>query len=622
MCGFCGFIGTKDINRTKVIHNMIEKIAHRGPDSAGTHIDDDIVLGFRRLSIIGTEDGNQPMYNEDKSLVLVFNGAIYNYQSLKEVLIKRGHIFSTQTDSECLLHLYEEYGSEMLSHLRGMFAFAIYDKSNETLFAARDFFGIKPLYYGQMGETFLFGSEIKSFFAHPHFEAKLNESALAEYLTFQYSVLPETFFKGIFKLPPGHYLAYKNGNAEIRRYFSPKFNPHDMTLETAVSDIDNIIGESINAHMVSDVEVGTFLSGGVDSSVVAARFKGQKAFTVGFDYETYSEIDYAKELAAKSNLEHHTKIITTDEYWDVLPNVQYHMDEPLADPAAVALYFVSKEAAQHVKATLSGEGADEFFGGYNIYKEPLDLKPLTSLPKPIRKLLGKLASLIPFNIKGKNFFIRGSKTVEERFIGNAYIFTKQERDAILKQDLGGPPQAITAPIYREALQADDITKMQLLDIQLWMVGDIHLKVDKMSMAHSLEVRTPYVDKEVFKVASGLPTPLRVNRNGTKYAFRKAAARYLPESYAERRKLGFPVPIRIWLQESKYYDVVKGYFTGAAAAKYFRTDALIRMLDQHRDKKRDNSRKIWTVFMFLLWHQQFFENDLGNVAQDNENTHEI
>ena len=606
MCGFCGFIGTNEINKTSVIEGMMEKITHRGPDSAGTHMGDNFAFGFRRLAIIGLEDGNQPLYNEDKSLVLVFNGEIYNYKELRKTLTEKGHVFSTQTDCECVLHLFEEYGTKLMSYLRGMFAFAVYDTVNNLMFAARDFFGIKPFYYAKAGDDFLFGSEIKSFIAHPDFEPVLNEEALANYLTFQYSVLPETFFKGVFKLPPGHFMVYKNGEMELEKYYSPKFDPVNMTLKMAVNAVDNIVGESISAHMTSDVEVGTFLSGGVDSSIVAARFGGSKCFTVGFDYDRYNEIEYAKELAEKLNLEHHSKTITTEEYWEALPKVQYFMDEPLADPSAVALYFVSREAAKHVKVVLSGEGADEFFGGYNIYKEPLDLKILTALPLPLRRFLGKAASMIPFAVKGKNFLIRGSKTIEERFIGNAFIFSKKEREALLKQDLGASPQDITAPVYREAGQADDITKMQHLDIRMWMVGDILLKADRMSMAHSLEVRVPFLDKEVFKVASRIPTSLRINRSGTKYVFRRAAAKYLPESSAKRKKLGFPVPIRLWLREEKYYSKVKGYFTGEAAEKYFNVNILVKLLDAHKNGKEDNSRKIWTVFMFLLWYEQYFE----------------
>ena len=536
----------------------------------------------------------------DETKLLAFNGKLYN------------------SDEDTLIKLYKEQGAEMLSNLRGMFAFVIWDAEREVIFAARDFFGIKPLYYSQVGEDFLFGGDVKNILQHPNFKAELNQEALAQYLSFQYNPLAETFFKGIYKLPPGHYLLYKDGNVHLEKYFTPKFKPTEMPLSTAIKSIDSVVGETLKVHMADnvegDMEIGTFLSGGVDSSLVAARFAplgGKHCFTVGFDHDSYNEISYAKELAGELGLEHHTKTITTEEYWEALPKVQYHMDEPLADPAAVALYFACEEASKHVKAALSGEGADEFFGGYNIYQEPLDLKILTVLPMPLRRLLGRIASIIPFNIKGKNFFIRGSKTVEERFIGGANIFSKHEREKILLNDKAVTPQELCTPIFKNSEDQDDITKMQLLDIQMWMVGDILQKADKMSKAHGLELRSPLLDKEVFKVASSIPTELRVNKNGTKYAFRRSAAKHLPESWARRKKLGFPIPIRIWLREEKYYNVVLSHFTGGAAQKYFHTEVLVKLLDDHRNNKADNSRKIWTVFMFLLWHKEFF----GDVQLD-------
>ena len=607
MSGFCGFIGNQEMQRSEIVHGMMEKITHRGPDSSGVYIEADVTVGFVGAS--------QPLYNEDQSLALIFSGRIYNHRPLKEMLLEKGHTFSSQSDSEIVLHLYEEYGAGLLDHLRGMFAIIIYDIAKASFFVAKDLFGVKPFYYGWTKEkTFLFASEIKSILAYPDFTPVLNEEALAQYLTFQYSVLPETFFKGVFRMPPGHYMVFKNGEYEMQRYFTPRFKPTNMTLEMAVKAIDKVAKDSIEVHMDSSEEIGAFLSSGVDSSSVAARFGGKKVFTVGFERAQYDELSYSKEMAASLGLEHYTKTITAKEYWDILPKVQYHMDEPLADPAAVGLYFACELAASHVKIALSGEGVDEFFGGYNIYKEPLDLKILTSLPMPIRKFLGKLATAIPFAIKGRNFLIRGSKTVEERFIGNANVFSKAEREKLLKRDIGGSPQDITAPIYKEVANADDITKMQYLDINLWMVGDILLKADRMSMAHALEVRGPFLDKEVFKVASRLPTPLRVNRSGTKYAFRRWAAQYLPESSARRKKLGFPVPTRHWLREDEYYSLVKEHFTSEVASKFFNTDLLIRLLDEHKSQRSDNSRKIWTVLMFLLWHKEYFESKTDENLQ--------
>lgn len=608
MCGFCGFTG--DIaDRENVIIGMMNKIIHRGPDSAGTHSDEDVTMGFRRLSIIGLEDGSQPMYNEDGSIVICFNGEIYNYQPIKEMLIEKGHVFKSHADTEVLIHLYEEKGEEMLNDLRGMFAFAIYDMKNKKLFAARDFFGIKPFYYGVFNNHMLFGSEIKSFLAFPEFKKEVNTVALENYLTFQYSVLDETFFKGVYKLKPGHYLVYKDGKIDIKRYFQPKFEPEKAGLQDTIKKIEDVMLDSVKTHKISDVEVGSFLSSGVDSSFVAATFKGDKTFTVGFDYEKYNEIGYAEKLSEKVGIDNYSKIISTDEYWDSLGKIQYHMDEPLADPSAVALYFVSKLASKHVKVALSGEGADEFFGGYNIYREPMDLQITKLIPKPLRKGIAAIMKALPFRFKGKNYLIRASMDLEDRFIGNAKMFSEKERERILKNPTGKyNHKEITKPYYDFTKGQDDVTRMQFIDLNLWMVGDILLKADKMSMANSLEVRVPFLDKEVFEVARHVQPDYRVNREATKYAFRMAAKDYLPEEVASKKKLGFPVPTRVWLKDEKYYNIVKTAFQSEAAKKYFNTDKIVKYLDDHKNGKVDNSRKVWTIYMFLVWYNQFFGNE--------------
>ena len=609
MCGFVGYTGHL-LQGESVLKNMMDSIIHRGPDSAGSYMDDDVALGFRRLSIIDLDSGTQPMYNENRDIVIVFNGEIYNYKELREDLIKKGHIFANNADTEVLVHGYEEYGEELLNKLRGMFAFVIWDSKKKKIFAARDYFGIKPFYYAVVDGELVFASEIKSILQYPPYKKEMNKDALENYLTFQYSVLPETFFKGIYKLMPSHCLTFENGKLDIRRYWEPSFEPDEnVELDSLVDKIDDAMQDSIKMHKVSDVEVGSFLSSGVDSSYVAACFKGDKTFTVGFDYAKYNEIDYAKSLSEKIEIDNYSKLITTDEYWNILPTVQYYMDEPLADPSAVALYFVSQTAAKHVKVSLSGEGADEFFGGYNIYREPFSLKPLTRLPRPIRKGLGKMASAIPFKIKGKNYLIRGSKDVEERFIGNAFLFNEKEREQLLKNPSGRyNHMELTKPYYDKVKDADDTTKMQYIDIHFWLIGDILLKADKMSMANSLEVRVPFLDKEVFNVARTVPLKYKVNSENTKFAMRQAAHRYLPDMVAEKKKLGFPVPIRIWLKEDKYYNMVKTAFTSDAAKEYFNTDEIVKFLDDHKNGKDDNSRKIWAIYMFLVWHKVYFEDE--------------
>ena len=612
MCGFAGFTGHLD-NGEEVLTNMMNRIIHRGPDSAGQHIDGKAYMGFRRLSIIDLDNGSQPMYNEDKKIVITFNGEIYNHQELRAELIEKGHIFANNSDTEVLIHAYEEYGEDMLNKLRGMFAFVIWDSEKETLFGARDFFGIKPFYYAVVDGNLVYGSEIKSILEYPGYKKELNETALENYLTFQYSVLDETFFKGIYKLMPSHCLTFHKGELKVKRYWEPTFEAdNNVSLDTLIQEIDDAMHDSVEHHKISDVEVGSFLSSGVDSSYVAAIFNGDKTFTVGFDYEKYNEIDYAKSLSEKIKIDNYSKLVSSQEYWAAIPKIQYHMDEPLADPAAIALYFVSQTAAKHVKVALSGEGADEFFGGYNIYREPLDLAGFQKLPLGLRKALAKCASALPFKFKGKNFLIRASKPVEERFIGNAFMFNEKERNKVLKHPTGKYNHTeLTKPFYDKVKDKDDVTKMQYIDINFWLIGDILLKADKMSMAHSLEVRVPFLDRKVFDVARTIPTKYKVNKQNTKYAMRMAAHKYLPDMVAEKKKLGFPVPIRIWLKDEKYYNIIKKAFNSEAANKYFNTSELMKYLDDHKAGKADNSRKIWTVYMFLVWYEDFFgENKIA------------
>ena len=623
MCGFVGYIdGGETQLMEPVLHAMADRIRHRGPDDADYYMDGEISLGFRRLSIIDLEGGRQPILNEDKSKVLMFNGEIYNYQSLREDLLKAGHVFTTKTDSEVLLHGFEEYGTDLLNKLRGMFAFIIWDKNTKTLFGARDYFGIKPFYYAKMQGTLMFGSEIKSFVEHPHFKRELNERALEGYLSFQYSPGYETFFKNVYKLPPAHYFFYKDGKMDMQRYWIPEFNaeedkPLEYWVESFTYDergnvIEKTFDDSVNAHKIADVEVGSFLSSGVDSSYVACSADVDKTFTVGFDNgEKYNEISYAKELSELIPVKNYSKTITPEEFWGNFGKIQYHMDEPLADPSAVALYFVCNTASKYLKVVMSGEGADEIFGGYKIYKEPLAVPAYDKIPFPIRRFIGKVASHLPKK-SGINFLIRRGKKLEDRFIGNAYMFTEEERKKLLKIKTDAPsPAEVVKPFYDRVKDKDPVTKMQFVDLNAWMVGDILLKADKMSMANSLEVRVPFLDKKIMELAERIPLKYRVNDENTKFAMRKAALRRMPEKWAGKKKLGFPVPTRVWLKEDKYYNIVKEKFTGEVAQKYFNTDMLVKLLDDHKNGKADNSRRVWTVYTFLVWYDQFFNDDILN-----------
>lgn len=621
MCGFVGFTNQID-NANQVIENMMNAIRHRGPDAGGKYVDAEIALGHRRLSIIDvSEQGNQPLYSQDGNLVLVFNGEIYNFKEIRAELEQQGYQFRTQTDSEVLIYSYAAYGTKMLEKLRGMFAFVIWDKKNKRLFGARDFFGIKPLYYAKMGDTLLFGSEIKAFLQHPAFVKELNTAALEEYLTFQYSAMDETFFRNVYKLQPAHYFIYENQKLEIKRYWDVHFRPDEKPdLKQWVQEISKVFHESVQAHKIADVEVGSFLSSGVDSSYVAAIADVDKTFTVGFGKdEKYNEIGWAKNFSKAIGKKNYSKVIEPEEYWGELKHIQYQMDEPLADPAAIALYFVCGLAAKQLKVVLSGEGADEIFGGYNVYSEP-NATAYDKLPRGLKRSIGMAAEKLPAK-RGVNFFVRKGKDLEERFIGNAYMFTPEERKNLLKIRTDAPdPTKLTAHYYKRVADQDEVTKMQYLDLHMWMAGDILLKADKMSMAHSLELRVPFLDKEVMKLAERIPAKYRVTRKEvtdehtpyiTKYAMRLAAKQDTPQETAKtaaKKKLGFPVPIRVWLKEDKYYTIVKNRFESDAGKKFFHTEQLIQLLNDHKDGKADNSRKIWTVFMFLTWYAVYFENE--------------
>lgn len=606
MCGFTGFLDNTS-NKKEILNEMLDTIIHRGPDQVGEFINDNIALGFRRLSIIGVNNGLQPLFNEDNSLALVFNGEIYNYKELREELTNKGHIFKTNTDSEVLIHCYEEYKENMVHKLRGMFAFVIYDISNKNIFAARDHFGIKPFYYYLSDDNgLIFGSEIKSFLKHPNFKKELNENALKPYLTFQYSVLEETFFKGVFKLQPGHFLTFKNGNLSTTQYWDINFNQQDMSLSQSIDSIENIMHESIKLHKESEVPVGSFLSGGVDSSYITANLLPEKSFSVGFKQDRFNESNLAEELSNSLNIENIQKIITADECFENISDIQYYMDEPQSNPSSLPLYFLSELAREHVTVVLSGEGADEIFGGYEWYTDDKILKKYKKLPFIFRKSIANISKKLP-QFKGRTTLIKGGSAVEDYFIGQALIFEEDEACNILniKYQNSKSIKEITGPIYAKVKNQDDITKKQYLDLKLWLQGDILLKADKMSMAHSLELRVPFLDKEVMKVGESIPTIHKINNKTTKLALREAAINTLPEEWAKREKKGFPVPIRFWLKEEKYYNIVKESFISKYASEFFNTQSLINLLDNHYNNKENNARKIYTIYVFLVWYKRFF-----------------
>ncbi len=606
MCGITGFVGQR-AEMQQILQEMMDLIAHRGPDGQGQFVEGPAALGQRRLSIIDLEGGKQPMFNEDENLVVVFNGEIYNFQELSEELKAAGHAFATRSDTEVLLHGYEQWGKDLLPRLRGMFAFAIWDRSAQTLFCARDHFGIKPLYYYQAEDgTLLFGSEIKSFLAHPSFKKELNRDQLELYLSYQYSPGENTFFKGVKKLLPAHWMEWKEGSLTVERYWQPEFSPEDSrTLEEWEQDISDAMKESVQAHKIADVEVGSFLSSGVDSSYMAALANVDKTFTVGFADKQYDETTYAQEFSKVIGVKNFAYRITPEEYWENLPKIQYHMDEPLADAASVALFFVNREAAKQVKVCLSGEGADEFFGGYNIYKEPFTVSWYDRLPLWLRRAVGAVADCLP-PVPGVNFLVRRGRPLEERYIGNTNLMGERRKKQLLRQYSGKvKPTDLSAPYFAQTKGQDPVTRMEFCDLNLWLVGDILLKADKMSMANSLELRVPFLDRKVFELASHIPTKHKVNASQTKIAMRGAALKTIPEKTADKKKLGFPVPVRAWLRDERYAATVREAFNTEAANEFFNTAELNKMLDQHMSGKRDNWRQIWCVFIFLVWYNEYF-----------------
>lgn len=607
MCGFVGFC-SKNVKDKNVIKEMNNQIIHRGPDSDGYYFDKDVNFGFRRLSIIDLHEGSQPILNESGDTAIIFNGEIYNYQELREDLVAKGYKFKTHTDTEVILHGYEAYGEEgILAKLRGMFAFTIWDSKKEKLFGARDHFGIKPYYYALLDGDLLFGSEVKSFLKYPKFKKAVNEKALKHYLVFQYNPLEETFFKGVKKLRPGHYYVYENGKMEIKTYYNLTLDYKDMTFDEAVGKIEKEVEESVKYHKISDVEVGSFLSGGVDSSYVVATALPDKTFSVGFDNKGFNETMYAKELSDSLGIKNFAKLITPDEFFEGINKVQYYSDEPHANLSSVPLYFLSKLAAEQVKVVLSGEGADELFAGYNEYADALPQRIYRKLPFGLRhKLYLKYKDRKHF--RGQTIILKYGQKVEDRYIGPAEIMTDELANSLVtsKYKNSETSRDLTKKYYDEVKNMDDVSKRLYLDMKMWIVEDILLKADKMTMANSIELRVPLLDKKMWELARTIPVKHKVHNEITKYAFRRAAKNKLPEDWAKRRKLGFVVPFVLWIKEEKYYKIVKEVFNKDFVSEFFDKDKINKLLDDHFNGITNNGRKVYTIYTFLKWYEIYFK----------------
>lgn len=624
MCGLLGMLAaTGNVDKyVDALEHSLPCMRHRGPDAAGTWHDGDAAFGFNRLSIIDLEHSHQPLRwgpeDEPDRYAMTFNGEIYNYVELREELKGLGYTFHTEGDGEPIVVGYHHWGKDVVNHLRGMFGIVIWDTHTKTMFAARDQFGIKPLYYATTEAGTVFASEMKCILEMADeigLELNLDRRAIEHYVDLQYVPEPESLHANIRRVESGCTVTLRPGEDVVaERYFKPRF-PVQQVKQGEEQQLFNRIAEaledSVAKHMRADVTVGSFLSGGIDSTAIATLAKRHNpdllTFTTGFEREGYSEVDVAAESAEAIGVEHIVKIVSPEEYAESIPKIMWYLDNPVADPSLVPLYFVAQEARKHVKVVLSGEGADELFGGYTIYKEPLSLAPFEKVPSPLRRGLGKLSQVLPEGMKGKSLLNRGSMTMEERYYGNARSFNFDQMQRVIpwaKREWDH--REVTAPIYAQSKDFDPVARMQHLDLFTWMRGDILVKADKINMANSLELRVPFLDKEVFKVAESIPYDLKISHGTTKYALRKAMEQIVPAHVLHRKKLGFPVPMRHWLAGDELYGWAQDTINESQTEDIFNKKEVLEMLKEHRDGISDHSRRLWTVLSFMIWHGIFVE----------------
>ena len=609
MCGIAGFIAGHGAANAAALAPMLARIAHRGPDGQGTFVEGPAALGHCRLAIIDLEGGAQPLYSEDKNLVVVFNGEIYNYRALTAELTALGHTFATRTDTEVLLHGWEQWGRELLPRLRGMFAFALWDRRAGVLFCARDMFGIKPLYYRETADGHVFASEMKAFLFDSGYDGfKVDPTLLQHYLTFQYVTEPDTITGDIRILPKGSYMLCDGEHTETECYYRPVFAPAKGSYAEKKLRLREAVERSVESHMLSDVPLGSFLSSGVDSAVITAVASklspGIKAFTVGFDVPGYSELEDAAAISAHLDIDHIKLQCTLKDFTDSYEKVIYHLDSPVGDPSVVAIYLISQEAARHVKVILSGEGSDELFGGYRQYATAPACDRLGRLPRFIKAPLAALARVLPPSVKGRGFLLRGLTPVEQRFVGNSFVFDELSKRRILKTfDPAVHFTDRTKDIYAQASGYGTLLKMQYCDLHTWLPSDILVKGDRLSMAHALEARVPYLDKEVFKAARSLCDRDKLSHDTTKYILRDTFSDLLNRETVVRPKKGYPVPVRVWLR-GELYEWARHILAENPAEQYIDTAEALRLLELHRTGKGDYYHHIWVLLSFMTWYRLY------------------
>ncbi len=601
MGGFIGCLGKK-ISSQEELKKMGQTISHRGINNEQYYKDKNIALVVRE----NNQELKTILTNEENNLILTADANVYNYKELKDILIKKGHLFKTNHNNEVILHGYEEYGEKIVNLLEGPFSFVIWDKKKKELFGARDFLGIKPFYYYKKDNIFLWGSEIKGFLPCSHFQKEMNNEALKPYLTFQYSVLEETFFKNVYRLKPRHYFKYQKGNLKITNYYDCNYIEKDEGLIKLSQTIHKLINNSVKRCKKDDPKIGAFLSGGIDSSYITSLLKPSITYSVGFSYEGFDETNEAERLSERLGIKNKKQLITGDDFFKTMEKIQYHSDEPHANLSAVPLYFLSKLAHKNVKVVMSGEGADELYGGYDTYRESKLLSFYQMWPLKLRVNLKKWVARKP-KFKGQNFLIKGATKIEDYYIGQAFIFNDDEANWILKKEYQSPLtfKDLTKPYFDKVKGKDKIVKKQYLDLNFWLPNDILLKADKMAMAHGLEVRMPFLDKTIFEHSLKIPSKYKVHNGITKYALRKASKKVIPKEWSKRKKIGFLVPFSVWLKEEKYYKIVKELFNEDFASKFFDKVKINEILDKHYKGVKNTARQVYTIYTFLVWYKVYF-----------------
>jgi asparagine synthase (glutamine-hydrolysing) len=625
MCGIAGFIAAsegKAAERAARLDSMCRVITHRGPDEQGTAIEGRAAMGMRRLAIIDLETGQQPIYNTDRSKLIVFNGEIYNYGELKQDLESRGYTFRTNSDTETIIHAYDAFGADCVDRLEGMFAFAIWDTVENRLFMARDRVGKKPLFYTMTpGGDFVFGSELKVLLEHGGVSREIDHGALDAYLTFGYVPEELCIFKGVGKLEPGHYLTFQNSEIRSKRYWDFNFSeePVTGTEDEIAGELLDRLRDSVRARLISEVPLGAFLSGGVDSSAVVGLMsqimdQPVKTFSIGFNEDSFDELKYARLAAGHFKTDHHEFILTPDSV-DIVDELVWHFDEPFADSSALPTYMVSKLAREHVTVALSGDGGDELFAGYTRYVTDRERSRIERLPYGLRRnLLRRLSEALPHGARGKNFLFNISLDAAGRYIDSISHFNGPRKRQLYSGEMQSKMNGTFARgerLYREiagSVASDDQTeKLLYLDSKTYLPSDILTKVDRMTMASSLEARSPLLDHKLIEFVARIPVSMKLKGSETKHIFKKAIAGFVPHEILHREKQGFGVPISEWIN-AKLKDRIIGDLSDRRSTErgYFDPKYVGLLIDEHARGRRDHSHAVWTLWMLELWHRRYID----------------